>query len=88
MQPHEIKHLRTKLGLGQTEFAQLFGVHPMTISRWELGTLIPSAYHEALMRDFKSATAKNDSVGNALKGILIGAGIVAALYFLLKTSRE
>ena len=88
MQPQEIKQLRAKLGLGQTEFAQLFGVHPMTISRWELGTLMPSAYQESLMRDFESATLKNDSVGSGLKGILIGAGIVAALYFLLKASRE
>lgn len=31
----EIKALRTRLGLTQVQFAQVLGVHPLTVSRWE-----------------------------------------------------
>jgi transcriptional regulator with XRE-family HTH domain len=33
----EMRRLREKLGLKQTELAQRLGVHPMTVSRWERG---------------------------------------------------
>lgn len=86
MTKKEINIVRKQLTLGQSEFGQLFGVHPMTVSKWERGVLSPNAYQEALMNDFKIA-ASNQNVKKKLKSILIGAGIVAALYFLLKSSR-
>ena len=89
MTPGEIRSLRTRLQLGQAEFAQILGVHPMTVSRWEReqGALSPTAYHEVWMKEFNAAVAKDETVGNILKGVLIGAGIAAAIFLLLSKSR-
>ena len=37
MEPDEIRELRYKLGLNQTEFADLVGTTQTQVSRWELG---------------------------------------------------
>lgn len=83
----EIIEVRKMLGLNQGEFAQLFGVHQMTVSRWERGELEPTPYHHALLDEFKTAAKKEEAKEN-LKLILIGAGLVAAIYFLLKLAKE
>ncbi|MDE2462670.1 MAG: helix-turn-helix domain-containing protein [Alphaproteobacteria bacterium] len=90
MTPNEIRSLRTHLNLGQAEFAQMLGVHPMTVSRWERekGALSPTAYQEVLMKEFKTAVSKDKAVGDVLKGVLIGAGIAAAIFLLLSKSRN
>jgi DNA-binding transcriptional regulator YiaG len=42
MTPSEIKAARTSFGLSQSAFADLIGVNPRTIRRWESGeTVIP-----------------------------------------------
>ena len=79
--------LRNKLNLSQTQFGNLFGVHSMTVSKWEREILKPSDYQLALMTEFKEA-AKEKEVTNTLGKVLIGAGIAAALYLLLKNSRD
>lgn len=42
------RDLRRFLRLTQTEFAAVFGVHSMTVSRWERGELEPTAWQAAL----------------------------------------
>jgi putative transcriptional regulator len=84
MSPNQVSALRTTLKLSQAEFGQLFGVHPMTVSKWERGVLRPSAYQFALMQQFeRTAKAKVSADGDELKSLLIGAGVVAALIWLL-----
>lgn len=39
MTPDDIRAVRNARGLSQKEFADLLGVHRMTVSRWERGTL-------------------------------------------------
>jgi len=34
----DLKHRRERLGLSQAALASRFGVHPMTVSKWERGT--------------------------------------------------
>lgn len=76
--------LRRSLGLSQVEFGQLFGAHAMTVSKWERGVLRPSAYQIALMQQFKAtADAKAEKEKEELKNLLVGAGVVAALLWLL-----
>ena len=77
---------KQRLGLNQAQFGALFGVHPMTVSKWERGVLYPTEYQLALMREFEEA-AKSKEVHDTLKGVLIGAGIAAALYLLLRAAR-
>lgn len=51
------KQSRAATGLTQSEFANLIGVHTMTVSRWELGKLAPSSRDtELLSRVLKGCT--------------------------------
>jgi putative transcriptional regulator len=84
MNPHEIAQLRKDLGLSQVDFAQLFGAHFMTVSKWERGLSSPSAYHIVLMQQFRrTADARQAVAQEEVKKLLVGAGVVAALLFLL-----
>ena len=87
MSPSQIAQLRSRLNLSQPQFGQLFGVHPMTVSKWERGLIPPNSYQQALLAEFgKSAKAKE--VNETLGAVLVGAGIAAALYLLLKYSQK
>jgi putative transcriptional regulator len=88
MDPAKITNLRKALGLSQSEFGQLFGVHTMTASKWERGILSPSAYQLALMIQFQRTAANNkSSEEEKVKNLLVGAGVVAALAWLLGASK-
>ena len=82
MEGREIKQIREKLGLSQAHFGQLLGVHAMTVSKWERGALSPNGYQETLMKTFNT-TAEQSQAKGQIEGILLTAGLVAALLFLL-----
>lgn len=80
----EIISLRKSLGLNQVDFARLFDAHVMTISKWERGVSTPSPYQVSLMQHFKrTADSKSEKEKKELAEILVGAGIIAALIWLL-----
>jgi len=82
-----IPALRKALGLSQVEFGQLFGVHFMTVSKWERGVAAPSAYQVALMQQFaRAASAKKQQMQDEVKQTLVGLGVTAALLLLLTTA--
>ena len=84
----QILDLRAALGLSQVQFAQLFGVHFMTVSKWERGVIVPSPYQLALMGQFaQTAVAKQEEAKEQVKGLLVSAGVVAALVFLLTAKK-
>ncbi len=78
-----IPKLRKRLGLNQVEFAQLSGVHPITVSKWERNGAAPTPYQNALFDQFQEAS-RNQEVRKTLRNILIGAGVALALALLLK----
>lgn len=85
----QILELRKALGLSQVQFAQLFGVHFMTVSKWERGVIAPSPYQIALMNQFaQTAAAKQGQAQNEVKSLLVGAGVVAALIWLLTAAKK
>ncbi|WP_370307574.1 helix-turn-helix domain-containing protein [Sinimarinibacterium flocculans] len=92
MQPRDIKRIRERLGLSQAQFAQLVGVHAVTVSRWERGdpSTAPTPYQFALMSEFAKAAASReaDQLKETLGALLLGAGIGAALYALLGATRK
>jgi molybdopterin-binding protein len=45
-----LARLRQRLGLSQSAFAQLLGVHAMTVSKWERGVLKPSAHQQRVLK--------------------------------------
>lgn len=87
MSSKDICKLRRGLGLNQDKFGQLFGIHSMTVSKWERGILTPTPYQVAMMEAFKKA-AKKEEIKKQLKNIIVAAGVVAAVYLLLKYSQD
>lgn len=80
----EITDIRkNKLNLTQVQFAQLFGVHPLTVSKWERGDLRPTAHQQALMDSFRTAGTKQENIGEQVAALLVTAGIAIALFALL-----
>lgn len=55
MGPAVLRRLRDRLGYTQVRFAALLGVHPLTVSRWECGTLTPSLAGLRLLRAIDTA---------------------------------
>jgi putative transcriptional regulator len=83
MNASDIRKTRHRLGLNQVEFAQLTGVHPITVSKWERRESVPTPYQTALFQQFREA-ARDRTVRETLRNILIGMGVALALALLLK----
>lgn len=83
MQTLDIRRLRRDLGLNQVEFAQLTGVHPITVSKWERHQAAPTAYQNALFHQFREAS-RDQEVRKTLKNVLVAMGVVLALALLLR----
>ncbi|MHB1544015.1 MAG: hypothetical protein ACYCS1_07690 [Gammaproteobacteria bacterium] len=61
----------------------------MTVSKWERGISPPSPYQGALMQEFrKTADAKKEQAQVQVKNLLVGAGVVAALFWLLSNTTK
>ena len=89
MTGEQILKLRSAMGLSQVQFAQLFGVHFMTVSKWENESAFPSAYQAALMQQFAATVAaKSEQAKNEVKNLLLTAGVIAALAWLLTASKS
>jgi len=81
----EVFTVRDQLGLNQTQLAQLLGVHPLTVSKWERGLLEPSAHQETLLRSFRKAAKKPD-IGEQVAAALAAMGVAFALLLLLEAA--
>ena len=87
MTPQEIKRLRKdELGLTQVQLAQLLGVHPFTVSKWERGILSPTPHQDALLQSFRKARVTQADIGESVANLLASAGVALALYYLLKAA--
>lgn len=84
-----IRKLRNDLGLSQVQFGQLLGAHFVTVSKWEHGTATPTPYQAAIMSQFaKTAADRQEQAQEQVKTLLVGAGVVAALIFLLTAAKK
>jgi putative transcriptional regulator len=70
--------------MSQIQFGQLLGAHFITVSKWERGISPPTPYQMAMLEGFQKTAAqkKTEAQEQALK-LLIGAGVVAAVAWLL-----
>src|SRR5687768_10419137 len=82
MNADAIRDTRERLGLTQTQFGQLLGVHWVTVSKWERGLLAPDSYKQALLERFRQ-TALQRNPPSDVGEVLLAAGVVAALVLLL-----
>ena len=81
----EVLAVREGLGLSQAQLAQLLGVHPLTVSKWERGLLTPSSHQETLLGSFRKAAKKPD-IGEQVAAALLTVGVAFALLLLLEAA--
>lgn len=86
MNPEAITAVRKSLRLTQDQFAQLLGVHSLTVSKWERGKLRPTPYQAALMQSFDKATKRSPDLGDAIAAALVATGVGVALFYLLRAA--
>lgn len=78
--------MRESLGLTQSQLAQLLGVHPLTVSKWECEVLVPRPYEAALLERFRDAHLRQPEIRSSVASLLVGAGAAFALYKLLEAA--
>ncbi len=83
MTANEVKQIREALGLTQVQLAQLMGLHPITVSKWERGESEPTPYQVNLLNHFREG-ARTKEVKENLVQVLLGMGVAVALALLLK----
>ena len=64
-EPADVKKIRARLGMSQTEFAMMIGVSVATLRNWEQGRRVPEGPARALL---KVAATRPDAVMEALGG--------------------
>jgi putative transcriptional regulator len=84
--PQQVAELRDTLGLSQVQLAQLLGVHPLTVSKWERGLLVPTEHQAALLESFRKAGKARKGIGDEVASLLLTAGVVVALFVLLEAA--
>ena len=80
--------MRKRLGLRQTELAQILGVHFVTVSRWETGRYAVPPYHQAMLAAFDRGSYHEGIGDRVVSQVLVGSGPIAALYFILQAAFE
>lgn len=82
----EVTAIRVSLGLTQVQLAQLLGVHPLTVSKWERGQGEPSPHQAAMLASFRAARGSRQDIGEVVAGLLVTAGVAVALWAILDTA--
>ena len=59
----DVRSLRRRAGLTQIGLAELVGVHPITVSKWERGVLEPNRHQVALLRALASPAGRGTGQG-------------------------
>lgn len=72
--------------MNQVSFANLLGVHPLTVSKWECDVLTPSGYQEAMMTTFEIAQKKFNDIGKRVLNQMYNNGISTALHTLFSAA--
>lgn len=79
---HIIK-IRKSLKITQPTMAQILGVHPLTISKWERGILTPNGFQMSLLHAFNNATLFYTFKKNDIANWIGYRGITYAIYRIL-----
>lgn len=80
-----VRELRRRMSLTQQDFARVFGVHPLTVSKWERGRLRPDAWRVGMFAHIEHTVAPGNlvAVGMRVRELLHTRGTVAALQYVL-----
>lgn len=75
-----VREVRRALGLTQAELAELFGVHEVTVGRWERGELRPSNWQADALEVLRAAPelAAPGLRSEGVPAVRLGRGLAAA----------
>ncbi|HTB22209.1 MAG TPA: helix-turn-helix domain-containing protein [bacterium] len=80
--------MRELLGVSQPQLAEMLGVHPMTVSKWERGVADATPYQTEMLEKFKKGAQKDKGIKAIIAGLLV-IGVAAAVgYLLYKAVKE
>jgi putative transcriptional regulator len=79
MNPYDARILS---GLTQADFARLFGIHAMTVSKWERGVAEPTPYQTALLQRMWN-NPKRLHGGKDLQMMMMQRGPIEVLAYLI-----
>jgi putative transcriptional regulator len=88
MKPNEIVQLRELLGISQPQLAEMLGVHPMTISKWERGVAEPTPYQTEMMEKFRLGALHEKAIKTVIAALLVIGAAAAVGYLLYKAIKE
>ena len=87
--PADIRAIRDRLGLSQTQLGDLTGAHWVTVSRWERGKLAPTKFQEGFLEKFELASRAGPNVAPLLAAELQKPkGVLTGLYYLFLVAEE
>src|SRR5580658_9168736 len=85
--PGVVRSTREALGLSQSAFGAILGVHWVTVSRWERDDgLEPSPFQWQLILHYKKAAQGRPRAARILGNILAEKGAIAGLRWLLNAA--
>lgn len=84
-EPLDVGAVRAELRITQVQLAQLLGVHPLTVAKWEWRKLTPSPYATSLLITFRKAARVNKNIGREIVDLLASDGAPMALHAILRT---
>ena len=61
-----VYEVRSALRFTQQQLADLIGVHPLTVSRWERGVLGLAPHNKGLLRAFRRAAKRDPAIGQKI----------------------
>ncbi len=88
--PEYVKRLRKDMNMPTEKLAMLLGVTQNSIYNWEAGLSTPSGLHQIALNKLRwkldnyavLGDKKKDELTKTLIGILVGAGVIAAVTYL------
>jgi transcriptional regulator with XRE-family HTH domain len=81
-----VKAIRAALSFTQVDLAMLLGVHPITVSKWERGTLKMSPWQFLMLDALRQGVERVPTVGWRARERLRNYGAAYALQLLLDAS--
>lgn len=79
----DVRALRKRLRLDESEFAKLLGVELRSVQRWEAGTATPTASAEAVLAALRESLDRQPDDADKIVKFVAGAVAIGGLAYML-----
>lgn len=88
LMPEEVKSIRMKLGLSQSQLEKLIGTGPKTVIRWEKGTVFQSKVADTLLRLLDSLPSAVEFLSKEMGVPVQPTGVRQMVYQSFESKRD